>query len=179
MIVSKSQYREQRREVKIDICDLENEAIQTALGATSRWFYEANRLPELKRTKSHAAKLEGLNIVSKSGSSSCWTIVFSFRDHRFLIDTNDHAGHSEFFVSESDCPDNVLLEVLKHFHSCSPLVGSPPKKRIHRLFQWFDGAMCLLFGFNTFVFLSQQELDIAICFAILACAFGWMNWTGL
>ncbi len=98
----------------VALSELEYRIAASSLGSTSRHFFEAMALPELKRSMSHANTLYGVESVDgkwfdDSVSSHIWILSFSWRNHRFLIDTNDHAGLSEFLVTDPECPTDILL----------------------------------------------------------------------
>lgn len=110
----------------IDAAELEHNQIGSPLSDDSRHFYESIALPKLRRTKAHAGQLDGLVVVADTwdggpGLSSCWTMTFTYRGQSFFVDTNYHAALSEFFVADAECPNDILLEVLRHFDALSPL----------------------------------------------------------
>ncbi len=94
----------------------------TRLGDSSRHFFEAVALPELKKSKVHVKQLEGLSdVCSTCDGDLIWTMTFSYRGHHFLIDTNYHAALSNFFAADPECPDDILIEILLHFRKLSRL----------------------------------------------------------
>lgn len=104
------------------------------LGDSTLHFFEAMPLGMFGKARKHALRLPGLTILKESnstrpGASYQWIMTFQFRDHTFAVDTNSHAALSEFFVADPNCPDEILLEVLHHFHKLSPLVIDPTGRR--------------------------------------------------
>ena len=114
--------------------EIENNMMATSLGKSSRHFFEAMALPSLKQSNRHVNSLEGAVVIDETwtgsrGLSDHWTLTFSCHGHRFLIDTNHHAAMSEFFVADSECPIDVLTDVLVHFNKLSPLLINEQDRR--------------------------------------------------
>lgn len=64
--------------------------------------------------RDHVAKLPGSVITEFvcDAITETW-IQFSYRQHEFSI--NDQFGDYWFFVTDSGCPEEILLQVLEHF----------------------------------------------------------------
>ena len=152
----------------------------------ARHFFEAIELPELKETKSHAKTLDGLVVVDDTwnggrGLSAIWTLTFTYRGHQFQIDTNHHAGLSEFFVSDSECADEILVEVLQHFDKLSPLyvdaddgpraTNSPSV--IYVFFGWIAAGLCVIFAIFVVVCLLTGDIAGALGGSLVTALLFW------
>ncbi len=62
----------------------------------------------------HVKELDGAEITEfiTDGTIGMW-LDFEFRGHEFSV-TNQF-GDYWFFVEDSECPDEILLEVIEHF----------------------------------------------------------------
>jgi hypothetical protein len=62
----------------------------------------------------HAETLDGAEVTNfiSDGVIEMW-LDFSYRGHKFSI--NNQFGDYWFFVDDSECPDEILLEVCDHF----------------------------------------------------------------
>ena len=62
----------------------------------------------------HTEKLEGAEITEfiTDGVVEMW-LDFEYRGHQFSV--NNQHGDYWFFVKDSDCPEEILLEVCDHF----------------------------------------------------------------
>ena len=62
----------------------------------------------------HAEELEGAEITEfiTDGVVEMW-LDFEYRGHKFSV--NNQFGDYWFFVSDPNCPDEILLEVCDHF----------------------------------------------------------------
>lgn len=108
--------------------DLLNEDYGPDLG---RFFFAAPDF-EYKPTISCLKKIDQLNIQSHSidapeGLSSIWQVRFEFQGFDFYVDTNHHGTTSMFFVSDTNCPDKVLLDLLQIFGQFGPLDWEQPE----------------------------------------------------
>lgn len=133
------------------IRDLSIPVYTDALGSNARLFFEAEAFDFYGLIR-HAERLDGLTVTQHSTDPS-WSICFHFRGYRFLIDTC--ADSSSFVVSDSECSDKILLEVLSHFHSFAPLLYCEADPRCHPyplLNSWityfiaFAIALCIVFA---------------------------------
>ncbi|MDB5345256.1 MAG: hypothetical protein JWP89_3633 [Schlesneria sp.] len=106
----------------IAVDEVECSIQESSLGPGSRHFFEAMALPNLKQARSHALKLDEL-VISDGQTDSwlIWSLTFHYQGHSFLIDTNDHAGLSQFYVADPECSIDILLHVLDHFQRLSIL----------------------------------------------------------
>jgi hypothetical protein len=111
-----------RQPMPIAADEVECSIQESSLGPGSRHFFEAMALPNLKQTRTHAVKLTGLVIDDgQTDSWMIWSLKFHYQGHSFLIDTNDHAGLSQFYVADPECSIDILLHVLDHFQTLSVL----------------------------------------------------------
>lgn len=62
----------------------------------------------------HVEKLEGAEIIEfiTDGVVEMW-LDFDYRGYRFSV--NNQFGDYWFFVTDPNCPDEVLLEITDHF----------------------------------------------------------------
>lgn len=165
----------------ITAAELEHRITRSSLGDSSRDFFLAIALPELKKAKSHAAKFKGLSeIVGNLGdgprSDLIWTMTFTYCGQRFLIDTNYHAGLSQFYVADPDCSDEVLLQVLNHFDRSSALLSyaeDEPIPRSARIVGFILMGFCVIFAVNSVICLSSGEFGSAVGGAIVSIVCGW------
>ncbi|QEG15216.1 hypothetical protein GmarT_10550 [Gimesia maris] len=96
--------------------DLRDENFGSELG---RLFFDSPDF-NLKPTINHLKKIERLNIESHSidapaDQSSIWHIRFEYHGFHFFVDTNHHGATSLFFVTEVNCPNDILLDLLRIF----------------------------------------------------------------
>jgi len=62
----------------------------------------------------HVEKLDGAEITEfiTDGVVEMW-LDFEYRGHQFSV--NNQLGDYRFFVRDTDCPEDILLEVCDHF----------------------------------------------------------------
>lgn len=86
----------------------------------SRNFADLPEIAYFNELRSHARKLAG---SSEAGFATDWVtevwLDFEYRGHRFSI--NNQMGEYWFFVEDPNCPDDILVEVVRHFESINPV----------------------------------------------------------
>lgn len=109
--------------------DLRNEDFGPRLG---RLFFDTPDFDQ-KSTIKHLKKIDRLNIQPNSndapeGMSSTWEVRFEYHGFDFLVETNHHGATSSFFVSDVNCPDSVLLDLIQIFGQIGPLTWEKPTR---------------------------------------------------
>ena len=80
----------------------------------SRHFADMPEAVFFDELADHAEKLEDAEITEfiTDGVVEMW-LDFDYRGHQFSV--NNQLGDYWFFVSDPDCPEEILLEVCDHF----------------------------------------------------------------
>ncbi len=86
------------------------------VGDGARLFAELPQTVLWYEVRDHVGALSGARLTSFlcDGITVAW-IDFRYRAHTFSI--NDQFGEYWFFVSDPECPDEILLEVIDHFET--------------------------------------------------------------
>jgi hypothetical protein len=84
------------------------------LGPRTRCFFDGQE-GEFADGKWAAKKLDGLELLDSSSGQSIWTLTFKYAGYIFMIDCNQHGNSALYFVNDPACPDEILLDVIRHF----------------------------------------------------------------
>jgi hypothetical protein len=100
----------------IGVHQLLNEHITDCLGPRTRLFFDGHD-GQFADGEWAAKKLDGLELLDQTCTDDniCWTLTFKYRGYVVMIDTNLHGTASLYFVYDPDCPDEILLDVVRHF----------------------------------------------------------------
>ena len=97
----------------------------------SRCFLDLPATSDWCAVRDHVAKLPGAKLTGflTDQITEAW-IDFRFRDHRFTI--HDPTGDYWFFVSDPNCPEQILVDVADHFGMLLRPPTAPSNYRLER-----------------------------------------------
>jgi len=172
--------------MSISPTEILDEPIDSILEGSSRYFYESAALPEMKATLRRAKKLNGVSDVvgqwfQNRKSSHMWTLTFTYSTHRFLIDTNYHAGISLFIVGDRGCENDILLQILNHFDSWFSLEGNGDEQpsvftKCLTAFFYIFFAVCV---FNSLLCFVVADFSTAVALGLLSLVLLWLARSGV
>lgn len=94
---------------------LQNVPCATEYGGDSRLFYRAPPLPTKRATEEHARAMPDSEGFFIEGDAQKFEMRFRFEGYNFQIENDIPDGIVYFAVDDKECPDEVLLRVLRHF----------------------------------------------------------------
>ena len=91
------------------------------LAGERRHFADFPEVVFFDEFRDHLEKLRGVKIreFETNGVIEMW-LEFEYRSHEFSV--NNNLGDYGFFVADSECPEEILLEIADHFRQ---LLESP------------------------------------------------------
>lgn len=88
--------------------------LETRMSDGSRHFVDMPEVVFFDELADHVEELEGAEITEflTNGVVEMW-LEFEFSNYKFSV--TNQLGDYWFFVQDTDCPDEILLEIIDHF----------------------------------------------------------------
>ena len=142
-------------------------------GASGRCFFQFPFAIFRPSTEKHVLLIDDLKNCKFEDLGDAWLLSFSYQGFDFFVDSHSHGTATSFIAVQSDCPDEILLQIIGLFSDpmiisadyepshpallASPHVDFPERYFQNRYSRWIMRAMAIaLAAFAFYSFRNEQ-----------------------
>ena len=142
-------------------------------GVTGRRFFEFPFALFRASAEKHVSLIDDIKDAQFRDLDDPWILSFSYNGFDFLVDSHSHGTTTTFIVVQTECPDEILLQIIgifvepmkisAHYEPTHPeLIESPASEnRRNHLIRWCIRIVAFIFFCLAINFFNNGNLENA------------------